>query len=406
MTDTPAKSSSLPLWQKLLLILGGVILAYLLLTLVFIAFPRLLPGSDKAARQYASTTVEVEYYTSDGDMFFWLKGSIRPPETNELLAKFTLAWDADSFRVPATTADSYPIAVLGDSFSEGANVAAPFPDVLAVALNVPVQNYGYRSYGPLEMQKVGVEFLPKAPRTWVLYSHFSGNDVYQAQWREEDLIRERTPFLLTPYLARKAAANIAPQLEPFDPNKHYDYPMPVIIGGNYYELALLDDYLWWQRAPIEGFEVTQAYHTIGTVLDSIGGVLPETTCKAFVFIPTSSQLYFAYLAGGRRWLRPLAKQTTIVDADGRMELVAAPYEEAEEPDVIKALDDQRDAMQKLAAEHGWLFIDLLEPFKLHVAQGELLYYPFDTHWNQAGHTLAGQVIADFMRNTPDCPLDF
>lgn len=379
-------------------------LAVVLVTLLLVLFPGLLPGANKAARQYASTTIEAEYYTSDGDMFFWLKGSVRPPETNDLLAKFTLSWDEDSFRVPAVTADHYPIAVLGDSFAEGANAAAPFPDVMAANLNVPVKNYGYRSYGPLEMQKVGVEFLPKAPHTWVLYSHFSGNDVYQAQWSEEDLIRERTPFLLTPYLARKAAENVAPQLEPLDPDKHYDYPMPVIIGGNYYEMTLLDDYLWWQRAPVEGFEQTQAYHTISTVLAAIQAVLPASTCKAFVFIPTSSQLYFPYLAGGRRWLRPLAKQTTIVDDSGRMDLLPAPYEEADEPAVIAALDGQRDAMKKLAQEQGWLFIDLLEPFKQHVAQGELLYYPFDTHWNQAGHNLAGQVIADFMKNTPECPL--
>src|SRR5262245_54660887 len=115
-SENPSKPT--PLWQKLALILGGVALAYALVTLALMLFPGLLPGANKGTRVYASTTIEAEFFTSDGDMFFWLKGSIRPPETNDLLAKFTLSWDADSFRVPALTADHYPIAVLGDSFAE------------------------------------------------------------------------------------------------------------------------------------------------------------------------------------------------------------------------------------------------------------------------------------------------
>ena len=38
------------------------------------------------------------------------------------------------------------------------------------------------------------------------------------------------------------------------------------------------------------------------------------------------------------------------------------------------------------------------------AAGELVYYPYDSHWNQAGHNLAAQTIADAMRNIPGCPL--
>jgi hypothetical protein len=40
----------------------------------------------------------------------------------------------------------------------------------------------------------------------------------------------------------------------------------------------------------------------------------------------------------------------------------------------------------------------------HVNQGELLYYPYDSHWNQAGHDLAAQTIAETMQSTADCPL--
>jgi hypothetical protein len=49
-----------------------------------------------------------------------------------------------------------------------------------------------------------------------------------------------------------------------------------------------------------------------------------------------------------------------------------------------------------------LFIDLLPAFEEAVARGDLLYYPYDTHWNQAGHNLAAQVIAEALRGEPGC----
>ena len=78
----------------------------------------------------------------------------------------------------------------------------------------------------------------------------------------------------------------------------------------------------------------------------------------------------------------------------------------DDADLIAHLSDQRDAMATLAAEKGWIFVDLLEPFREQVALGELLYYQYDTHWNQAGHDLAAALIVEAMRQHPECPLTF
>jgi len=47
---------------------------------------------------------------------------------------------------------------------------------------------------------------------------------------------------------------------------------------------------------------------------------------------------------------------------------------------------------------------LLPVFQQHVDAGELLYYPYDTHWNQDGQDLAAQTIAAALQNIEGCPL--
>jgi len=41
-------------------------------------------------------------------------------------------------------------------------------------------------------------------------------------------------------------------------------------------------------------------------------------------------------------------------------------------------------------------LDLTPHFRAEAASGAELYYPFDTHWNQNGHNLAAQAIANKM----------
>lgn len=50
-------------------------------------------------------------------------------------------------------------------------------------------------------------------------------------------------------------------------------------------------------------------------------------------------------------------------------------------------------VRKVAESLEIPFIDLLPPFKARAARGELLYYPFDSHWNPAGRQVAAQVTA-------------
>ncbi len=59
-------------------------------------------------------------------------------------------------------------------------------------------------------------------------------------------------------------------------------------------------------------------------------------------------------------------------------------------------DDQRRVIGALAARHGMAFVDLTPRFVEEARRGRALYYPYDTHWNQAGHHLAAEVVMGWL----------
>lgn len=402
MTDKVIEQNSTSLGQKIALVLGGTVLAVVMVVILLALFPTLI--YNPAARGEAGTTVEVAFHMTDGDMFLHQPGRIRPPEEDVMLSRHVLSWDTDGFRLPVLEGEAYPIAAFGDSFTEGTTVGLPWPDTLAAELDVPVRNYGYRGYGPREIAETATQFVNVEARTWVLYAHFSGNDLMNANRSLEQDLMERNPFGQVQWIARRAENNLDSAQIVTNEDDHYDYPMPVISNGNFYELVFLEDLLWWQVAPPEGFLGNKTFDVVDDALNTISATLPDETCRAVIFVPSKEQVYYPYIhEGERRWLRENAREVVLTRGE-RLQIQAAPMSEADEADFVARLGDQRDALQQLAEENGWLFIDLYEPFKERAALGELLYYRYDGHWNQEGHNLAGRVIAEAMRNASDCSL--
>jgi len=411
MTDnTTSKNKATPLWQQIALIGFGTVFAFVLVLGVLALVPNLV-GNDREIRADAGRTIQVEFRLTDGDYFFHQQGRIRPPEEDTLLASYTLSWDENGFRIPAMVADSYPIAAFGDSFTEGTTVATPWADLLAAELGVPVENFGYRGYGPLEIAATAETYMGDDPRSWVLYAHFSGNDLMNANRALDEALIGRDPIGQVAWLARQAIGGQQQAQVIESEDGQYDYPMPMIIGGSFYEIALLEDLLWWQVAPEDGFIGTTTFNAVGDALDTVAAQSPDNACRAVIFVPSKEQIYYPYIHEDvRQWLRGIAR-VPIVGSGNVITLRDQPMAEADEAAFIASLGDQRDAMRELAAERGWLFIDLLEPFQQAalergIAGEELLYYQYDGHWTPSGHALATEVIADFMReNSDQCPLD-
>lgn len=399
------EKTTTPLWQKLLLIVGGIVAAFGLAFLLLALVPDLRPDPLREERNRASMTIDVEFRLSDGDLLFHIPNQIKPipPEEDMLLSAHTLSWDENSFRLPAMLADSYPIAAFGDSFTEGANVAMPWSDLLAAELDTPVYNYGYSGYGPFEIAITIEDFINVEPRTWMLYAYYGGNDLMDVNRGLDAKLMESSPFNVIPWLMDRAqqTADLQRRADPPEDGK-YNYPVPVIIGGNYYDMAFLDYVLWWQRFPPEGIEHTATYAEMRGLFFRMDEAVPAETCRALIFIPPREQLYYPYILYPQ-WMNDIAL-SVVAPEGGKIGMKGERLAPEDQAEFLENLTAHRDTVQRLADDLGWHFIDLLDPFTERVAQGELLYHRYDGHWNQAGHELAAQIIADYMRNVPDCPL--
>jgi lysophospholipase L1-like esterase len=67
------------------------------------------------------------------------------------------------------------------------------------------------------------------------------------------------------------------------------------------------------------------------------------------------------------------------------------------PEWCRETTEIQRRLRDLAADLEVPFLDLTEAFRAHSAAGEQLVFPIDGHWNPAGHRLAAQEIAAWLR---------
>lgn len=380
---------------RLALILGGLTVGILLIVMIIRLFPQILPFSlqDPLERRTKNVTLSVQITELDGDLYHSSPGEVRPPDDPQLLAEFTADWDEDGFRIPARQADRYPIIALGDSYTEGWLVEYPWPDVLARELNTPVRNLGFLGWS-IQQEAIIMRDFGQGEREWVLLAYFEGNDL--SEIHQTYHYNEENNNLIG-MLERLRTEMFHPQIT-LSEDGNYKYPVTLTISGESYEQGFHDFYLG--RINASSDELTGS-RNVAIFRDELGEIVEDSgdACVAVIFIPTKAHLYMRYAEPEvREGLLESVKQL-VRGEDGWLSAQpgAGNYESW-----AANVDSQRMIIQEASEEHGVHFIDLTPEFESTVADGAMLYYTYDSHWNQAGHDLAGRVIADYLGQQPDC----
>lgn len=389
------KSKIAQIGGRIGLMVLGIALAIGCVALTLYIFPDLIPKEwrDPLDQREANASLHVEFTEDLGDIFSAQPGSIRPPENPVLLAEFDVHWDEDGFRVPAMKADNYPIIALGDSYTEARNVEAPWTDILAKELNIPVRNLGYPGYGPIEYQSI-MEDYGRGDRTWVLIGFFEGNDLQNIKTSVE----RPDGILQIGAAARQEIEDLQRAEDPRE-DGNYPYPIPVIMGSSYYEVAFFEPYFWQLNAEVDTYLESKNMEYFEDILTDIQDN-SGSACVAIVYMPNKGHILWRNIEPSMQ--EQLFQNTATfktLDEDGWLTDTAS---EGTVDDYINRLDNQRDAIQIVAQELGIQFIDLTPAFVEEVLAESLTYYRYDTHWNQAGHTIAGQTVAEYIANHPNC----
>lgn len=364
-------------WLLNLLLIGvGVGAAFALLLIFFALFPQYRPGA-------------VTFTVRMGDIFFnhpeWV---VKPEDPDEVLSIHTLRWDQDGFRIPAWTASRYPIVALGDSFTEAANAAKPWPDVLAATINQPVRNLAFRGYGPVEAAEMlrlyGVNENPET----VIYGFFEGNDLSNAvtsQGKPVELPSQIEEFRIIP--------TDFDSIEVKDPR----YPMQVNLAGELQPIAFFEWYVWNLNIEPEALENSQNLAFTVESLRAMRALAPES-CLVMAYLPSKPHVYVPYLTPESQVKLMQQAHRNLAEAGEALRTESATDITFEE--LSANLGNIRDVIRERAEQEGFVFFDLTPILQEAAARGEMVYYVYDTHLNQRGHDLVGEAVAQFLQTDP------
>lgn len=394
------------------LVLLGIVLGLVTLEIAMRMNPHLVPAEvftlPPVRRFIPSEDKSFDIKTSDGDLFYKMPGYIKPiaPADDQVLAKVHLVTDHAGFRNPDPWRANYDIVILGDSFTY-VTAPIPFPERVAELTQKSVLNLGQLGLGPLEERDVFSQYgRDKSPK-WVIVAFFEGNDLNDiaSYAKAEPWLTQR----VWRYVVNKWRGNSTPvgviasaPLSVSASSVEYQYPFPAMIGGRMQSVALLSFYVSWLSVSAPDIAASQnlrltreAYGTIRNESKNGGARM------LIVYLPSKERLFISELRDSQSLARIFSNVSSVgLNRDGFLGLQNQPVT-AEM--ALNHIDDKTKIIEQVARDQGADFLDLTPCFKQHIHQGESLYYEYDTHWNQAGHDLAAQLIAAYIaQGTSGC----
>lgn len=311
---------------------------------------------------------------------------------------YDIEWimDKDGFRNQRTM-DVADVIVLGDSYVEyGANEADTFGARLAEkSPGITVRNVGKSGYSVGQylhaFKRFGLPYQPKV----ALMAFYEGNDIPEVRdylhWKagrtgelRSYLLKFATDSLWRRYLAAAAATTVglrtklttleAILLKKFATARGYAPPthpeLAILnLNGRLYPKLFIDappEATTDEMLASEEFQAIRKFFREFREVCQINAVTP-----LLVYIPTALHVYAPYAtkASGRRWLEGRDRQMAVVE-------------------------NAESAIKTVASEAGLAVISLTPVFKRAAAEGHMLYYALDAHWNARGREIAARFIAE------------
>lgn len=359
-------------------------------------------------------------------------GFIPPPSTPGPLHRFSFHTDAEGFRNPSVR-EHFEIAAIGDSFTDAMTMAGEnsWPVQLEQITGAAVQNYGTAGFGPQQELLVLKEAVaPHRPRTVVL-AFFAGNDIFDAEafekfqrsgglqrreaqgWRIKSVVSRADHWFVTSALraggnwlnartgtVSAAAAEPAPPVAvktvtPMPSAPSFDrgvFSMPV--AGKTLQWAFMPPYLNTLNFSRDEIAARPGWRLTRESIAEMHKVSASFGARFVVmFIPFKSQVYLPLM--DKSFSREQLKSA-----------FAFSIERYGLPVVVDRLYANRLAqnqlMERFCAEAGIPFFDVTPALSERVTTtGENVYFPDESHLNEAGERLVAERLATFLAALPE-----
>jgi len=351
-------------------------------------------------------------------------GFIPPAVAEGRLHQYPLRTDAEGFRNNATRED-IEVAALGDSFTDALTmpIEAAWTSELERIIGLPVQNYGTAGFGPQQELLVLEDYaLRHRPRVVVL-AFFAGNDIRDAEafelfqkaggkveapklgWPIKDIVtRADTWYVVNAIQAAAVATHPSPSedhkdgtplldREPLAPGASpgFDRGMfTVPVNGSTLRWAFMPPYLNLLNFPEREWTARRGWALTRDSLTAMQRRSQEVGAEfVLLFLPFKSQVYLPLLE--RTFSRDqLAKafqfslgRTISAEDIGQMS---------------RNRLAQNALMRRFCEEAAIPFLDMTEALQAHVDAGENMYFPDDSHLNEAGAAVVARSLAVFLQD--------
>jgi hypothetical protein len=385
---------------------------------LFEFFPDLLKAINLQSIRYYAQAAE---YVSDPTLVFVpregkrivnameFRGDVYSPVFGVEVAPiaYRATYTDNGFRTNSST-PPLDVVVLGDSYIEfGESDESTLSELLKQQSGLSTLNLGRAWYGPPQYLEIFKRYGVETKARYVILAFFSGNDAEDTRqymrWqkggsggdyysfvigRKNFLIRYWHAFHDTFHAIRHAVKRffarsvdrqeVSMGREVVSQETHPDLGNIRLNGHRvpmYFtywnqpatSMQLLDSEVWKHiRSVIGEFKVLARQHTMTPVI---------------VFIPTKIEVYGSLFdpQSGSRFLSKIPQQ-------------------------LQFEMNNSEALGAISKEQELLFVNLLPLFRDLAREGNLLYHPFDTHWNLAGRRAAAEAITKMLKAQPhiDC----
>jgi len=352
------------------------------------------------------------FYTNDLVRYGQISPVYDYPTTHILFST-----DSQGFRNKdkATTAD---IAVLGDSFTELPYMAFSdiWPNVLARRTGWRVRNFAVSGYGPPQQVEVIRQWvLAYQPRV-VILAFYEGNDILECEEFENFersglsypvwLVRryagrmgwfQRRPVVavlrlfLLPYKrianqwSRESRGSLVGRRTYFNPLEFEAGSRRLKIGLLSVNLKLLSESRERVRSQAGWPLCQEALREMKKLCDRAGATL------VIVYVPTKERVYLPLLRG---CFTPEAVYDFVLGYHRDLEPAGPDQFEAA---LFANMDETERVVREFCRDERIVYFDLTASFRRNAQEGQMIYFPYDTHWNALGNKIAAEEIERFLR---------
>jgi hypothetical protein len=338
-----------------------------------------------------------------------------------VLHRFRFQTDAEGFR-NAVTRESIDVAALGDSFTDAMtiDIDAAWPRLLDRTSGLAVQNYGTAGFGPQQELRVLTDYaLVHRPKVVVL-AYFAGNDIFEAEAFEEYersngavhkpdpgwpikgvVSRADTWYVASAlYAARRWMSNreraeakmvTPPETPPVatGPTPQFDRGLfAITVNAQTIRWAFMPPYLNTLRMSERELSARQGWAlTTKAIRDMRDRSRAAGAHFVVMFLPFKSQVYLPTVTAAMP-RADLVRALRYSLADGRIDLDAMAQNRLA----------QNRMMQRFCADNGIPFLDTTDALAERLESGVNVYFPDDSHLNEAGHTVVAAALESFLRD--------